>query len=80
MTVAAVSRGVVERAADLLAVAIDKARQSCFIDVVVGLLLILYYSVLQPPDLWPLIWALGITRSGDAIKSVASSIWGRANA
>lgn len=61
--------------ADLLSVFVDKAKQACFIDIVVGLALIaivgreLYLQ--QPVAIWPLIAALAITRAGDTLKVMA---------
>lgn len=68
----------IDRATDLLSIAVERARQACFVDIIVGVVLFGYYAVLiwyrLPADLWPLIWALGITRAGDAIKGVGKSL------
>lgn len=68
----------IDRATDLLGVAVERARQACFIDLIVGVLLFGWYSVQiwyhLPVDLWPLVWALGITRAGDAVKGLGKSI------
>lgn len=61
----------------LISVLVDKARQACFVDIVVGIVLALFYGVavwlhvLHSTDLWPLVAALAVTRGGDALKAFA---------
>jgi len=65
----------------LISVFVDKARQACVIDLVVGVVLALFYGVaiwhwasahsVNSSDLWPAIGALLVTRSGDAVKAFA---------
>ena len=69
---------VLERTTDLLSVVVDRAKQACFVDLIVGVLLFGYYAVLiwyrLPVDLWPLVAAFGISRGGDALKGMAQAV------
>lgn len=65
--------------ASLFSVIVSKMEQACFIDWVVGLVLLTFYSsqyfaghTFVAADLWPAIAALAITRTGNTlVKAVA---------
>ncbi len=66
------------RLGDLLGVVVDKAKQACFVDIVVGLALVAIvgcelYSHAPVAQLiqtgWLLVGALAVTRAGDTLKT-----------
>lgn len=60
----------------MFTIVLEKMREACFVDWVVGTALLCYYAValyngvpLAQINLWPLIAALGITRLGNTITN-----------
>ena len=66
--------------ATLVDIVASKMREACFIDWVVGCVLLAYYGgqlyigSLDNAELWPAIVALGITRAGNTIQKSVSDL------
>jgi len=64
----------------LLDAIIQKSKDACFVDYIVGICLASYYaqayfsSAWSSVELWPLVGALACTRLGDALKGMAKHI------